>query len=44
MGFWKKGKLNIKNLIVKEKGNISQEDNVYELQEILEFYKDMLGV
>ena len=39
-----KDKLNAKTLIVKEKGHINQDDNVYELQEILESCKNMLEV
>ena len=37
-----KDKLNSKTLIVKNKGHISQDDNVYELQEILDLSKKML--
>lgn len=37
-----KTKLNAKTIVVKEKGHISQEDNVYELKEILETCKKML--
>ncbi len=37
-----KDKLNAKTIIVKNKGHISQEDNVYELQEILDLSKIML--
>lgn len=40
MGFWKKGKLNIKNLIVKEKGNISQEDIEDIKENILKFIRE----
>lgn len=37
-----KDKLNAKTVVVKNKGHISQEDNVYELQEILDLSKRML--
>lgn len=37
-----KAKLNAKTIIVKNKGHISQDDNVYELQEILDLSKKML--
>lgn len=37
-----KDKLNAKTIIVKSKGHISQEDNIYELQEILDLSKRML--
>lgn len=36
-------KLNAKTIIVKNKGHISQDDNVYELQEILDLSKKMIG-
>ena len=36
-------KLNAKTVIVKNKGHISQDDDVYELEEILELSKSMLG-
>ena len=35
-------KLNAKTIIVKNKGHISQDDNIYELQEILDLGKTML--
>lgn len=38
-----KDKLNSKTIIVKNKGHISQDDNVYELQEILYLSKEMIG-
>lgn len=38
-----KDKLNAKTLIVKNKGHISQDDNVYELNEILDLTIEMLG-
>ncbi len=38
-----KDKLNSKTIIIKNKGHISQDDNVYELQEILDLSKEMLG-
>lgn len=37
-----KSKLNAKTTVVKNKGHISQDDNVYELQEILDLSKRML--
>ena len=37
-----KKKLNAKTIIVNNKGHISQDDNVYELQEILDLSKEML--
>ena len=37
-----RNKLNAKTIIVNNKGHISQDDNVYELQEILDFSKMML--
>lgn len=37
-----KNKLNAKTIIVNNKGHISQDDNVYELQEILDLSKMML--
>ena len=39
-----KEKLNAKTFIVKEKGHISLDDDVYELTEILELSKNMLGI
>lgn len=38
-----KDKLNAKTIIVENKGHISQDDNVYELQEILDLSKEMIG-
>ncbi len=38
-----KDRLNSKTIIVKDKGHISQDDNVYELQEILDLSKEMIG-
>lgn len=38
-----KNKLDTSNIIVSSKGHISQDDNVYELQEILDITKRMLG-
>ena len=35
-------KLNAKTIVAKNKGHISQEDNVYELQEILDLSEEML--
>lgn len=37
-----KEKLKAKTIIVKNKGHISQDDNVYELKEILELSNEML--
>jgi predicted alpha/beta hydrolase family esterase len=37
-----KNKLNAKTIIVHNKGHISQDDGVYELQEILDLSKKML--
>ena len=39
-----KQKLNAKTIIVNEKGHISQDDDIFELDEILELSKSMLGV
>ena len=39
-----KQKLNAKTIIVNEKGHISQDDDVFELDEILELSKEMLEV
>ena len=39
-----KQKLNAKTIIVNEKGHISQDDDIYELNEILELSKEMLRV
>lgn len=39
-----KQKLNAKTIIVNEKGHISQDDDIFELNEILELSKEMLGV
>lgn len=39
-----KERLNAKTFIVKEKGHISLEDGVYELNELLEVSKKMLGI
>lgn len=39
-----KQKLNAKTIIVNEKGHISQDDDIFELSEILELSKNMLGV
>ena len=36
-------KLSAKTIIVNNKGHISQDDNIYELQEILNLGKEMLG-
>lgn len=36
-------KLTAKTIIVNNKGHISQDDNIYELQEILNLCKEMLG-
>lgn len=36
-------KLSAKTIIVNNKGHISQDDNIYELQEILNLSKEMLG-
>lgn len=36
-------KLSAKTIIVNNKGHISQDDNIYELQEILNLCKEMLG-
>lgn len=38
-----KNKLNAKTCVVKNKGHISQDDNVFELNEILDLSKKMLG-
>lgn len=39
-----KQKLNAKTIIVNEKGHISQDDDIFELNEILELSKEMLEV
>lgn len=39
-----KQKLNAKTIIVNEKGHISQDDDIFELNEILELIKEMLEV
>lgn len=38
-----RGKINAKTIIIKNKGHISQDDNIYELQEILDLSKEMIG-
>lgn len=38
-----KNKLNAKTFVVKNKGHISQDDNIFELKEILDLSKKMIG-